>query len=109
MWAEWRPSGEIRCVTRGATIGGSSAPVSVSASKARRGTRVIPRMPRVRRGDCRLDGTQASSGGIETGRSNELVDHVLEHLLPAADVAGHLALGQDVGFQVGEAGLAGLD
>src|SRR5438094_368191 len=42
-------------------------------------------------------------------RSDELVDQILEHLLPAARVGGDVALGEDIGFEVGEGALAGLD
>src|SRR5699024_4262654 len=44
----------------------------------------------------------------DSGESNELVDQALEQLLTAADVLGGVSLGEYVGLEVGEAGLAGL-
>jgi len=43
------------------------------------------------------------------GSSDEFVDEVLQEFLAAADIAGHFALLEHVGFEVGEIALARLD
>ena len=47
--------------------------------------------------------------GRAGGGSDEFVDEVLQKLLATADVAGHFAFLEHVGFEVGEIALAGLD
>src|SRR3954452_8929323 len=52
------------------------------------------------------DGAPASATGA---LSDEIVDQVLEHLLPAARIPGRLSLGKDVGLELAERRVARLD
>ena len=79
------------------------AAVSLSIFATRDDTLGGSHLPRVDRVACATRPIQRRSS------SDVVVDQVLEHLLAAAEVLGGLALGEDVGFEAGETGLARLD